>query len=225
MKISIRRSEKRDLELNGIRKCSEECYFFKNGGTGCIYFQKKEVSFGQSCQHDLIHLKNYSDAFASGDLDFVKKDASGITAMLIMQIRRMLEQVNIEGVTVDEPLLDGKGNPVWIPDPKWKPSDGGQQRMIVAMRKIDHPLIPRCIQLARSLGINLADFKLTPKSADEKRQVSGHVISENPKKLEEIMVERRKIEQRFIDAVEAGTKMTLEDPVFKALNDSGEIVN
>lgn len=223
--MRLNRKEKDALGLNAVRKCNKDCYFFKNGGTGCTYYEQQKVVFGESCLHDMMHLKNYADAFATGDLDFVKKDASEVTAMLIMQIRRMLEQVNIEGVTIEEPMLDAKGQPIWIPDPNWRPEHGTRRDMVVAMRKSDHPLIQRCIQLARSVGINLGDFKLTPKSADEKRSVSGHIIVENPATIEQVMADRKKIEDKFLDAVNAGTQMTLNDPVYQELLKSGEIVN
>lgn len=222
--VTLKRKEKKDLELNAVRKCSDECYFFRNGGAGCPYYQQHQVKYGETCLYDLVHLKNYADAFAGGDLEFVKKDASSITAMVMLQIRRMLEQVNVEGVTVDEPLVDAKGQPVWIPDPNWRPEHGGDARMVVAMRKKDHPLIQRCIQLARSIGVNLTEFKLTPKSADEKRSVSGHVIAENPEDIKKVMEDRRAIEDRFLDAVTRGTELTKNDPVYKQLMNDGEII-
>lgn len=222
MKINKREQDK--LEMNAIRRCSEECYFFKNGGEGCPYYKKKQVKFDETCMYDLVHLKNYADAFAEGDLDFVKRDASGITAMVMMQIRRMLEQVNIEGVTVEEPILDAKGLPVWIPDPEEpRPQPGRDRQLIVAMRIKDHPLIARCIQLARSIGVNLNEFKLTPKSADERRMVSGNIISEDPDEIKVVMAERRVIEEKWVSAIEKGNQRTKEDPVYKRLMKDGEI--
>jgi len=225
MGVSLKKKDKEKLELNVIRKCSAECYFFKNGGEGCPYFVKKQVKFTDACMYDMIHMKNYADSFASGDLEFVKQDASNITAMVMMQIRRMLEQVNLEGVTVDEPMVDAKGAPVWIPDPKWDPASGRDRVMVVAMRKKDHPLIQRCIQLSRSIGVNLDAFKLTPKSADEKRAVAGHVIADNPEDIKKIMEERKLVEAKFIDAIAAGSKMTQEDPVYKQLIADGEVIS
>lgn len=220
----LNRKEKKELQQNAVRKCSDECYFFKNGGTGCQYYRQREVKHGDSCLHDMIHVKSYLDAFANGDLEFVKGDAATITAMLSMQIRRMLEQITIEGVTINELILDAKGQPVWIPDPNWKPGSGLKAELIPATRIVDHPLIQRCIQLARSMGINLGDFKLTPKSADEKRAVSGHVIAENPEEVKKVMSDREAIEQRFVDAMKVGTQMTQNDPIYKQLAADGEIV-
>jgi len=222
MRINKREQDK--LEMNAIRRCSEDCYFFKNGGEGCPYYKKKQVSFGETCMYDLAHLKSYADAFAEGDLEFVKRDASGITAMVMMQIRRMLEQVNIEGVTVEEPILDAKGQPVWIPDPEAPPPGPGQERqMVVAMRLKDHPLIARCIQLARSIGVNLNEFKLTPKSADEKRMVSGNIIADNPDDIQTVMAQRRIVEEKWVAAIEKGNQRTQEDPIYKKLKEDGEI--
>jgi hypothetical protein len=222
---NIGRREQDKLELNAIRRCSEECYFFKSGGEGCTYFKKNQVKYGETCMYDLVHLKSYSDAFADGDLEFVKRDASGITAMVMMQIRRMLEQVNLEGVTVQEPILDARGQAVWIPDPAAPPPQPGQQRqMIVAMRIKDHPLIARSIQLARSIGINLNEFKLTPKSADEKRAVAGHIIAENPEDIKQVMKDRKVIEDKWLIAVEKGNERVKQDPVYQKLLADGEIV-
>lgn len=222
MRINKREQDK--LEMNAIRRCNQDCYFFKNGGEGCPYFKKEQVSFGETCMYDLAHLKSYADAFAEGDLEFVKRDASGITAMVMMQIRRMLEQVNIEGVTVEEPILDAKGQPVWIPDPEApRPAPGQARELMVAMRIKDHPLIARCIQLARSIGVNLNEFKLTPKSADEKRMVSGNILAENPEDIQTVMAERRVVEERWVAAIAKGDERTKEDPVYKKLMQEGEI--
>lgn len=212
------------VELNAIRKCSEECYFFKNGGDGCAYYTKKKVFYGDSCLYDLNQIKEYAEAFQTGNTTKVKEDAAGVTAMIMMQVRRMLEQVNVEGVTIQIPLTDAKGQPVWIPDPAWKPEHGGDRPLIVAMTIKDHPLIARCIQLARSLGISLSEFKLTPKSADEKREVSGHIIADDAKTLDVVMAERKVIEEKFAFAVKKGSAQTLEDPIFKKLMAEGEIM-
>lgn len=224
--VRLNKKEQDRLELNAIRKCSADCYFFKNGGEGCAYYKKKQVKHEETCMYDLMHLKNYADAFADGDMTFIKEDASGITSMIMMQIRRMLEEVNIVGVTVNEPILDAKGSPVWIPDPDRPGIDPQTNRrfMTVAMRIKDHPLIARCIQLARSIGINLNDFKLTPKSAEEKRAVSGHIIAENPETLEAVIAERKITEERFMIAVRSGDRRTKEDPVYQKLLAEGEIV-
>lgn len=222
--VKLTKKEQDKLELNAIRKCNPDCYFFKNGGEGCPYYIKKKVKHGETCMHDLVHLKSYADAFAGGDLDFVKEDASGITAMVMMQIRRILEEVNLTGVSVQEPILDAKGNPVWIPDPDAPPpAPGENQRMVVAMRIKDHPLIARGIQLARSIGVNLQEFKLTPKSADEKRQVSGHIVAEDAEEIKVIMERRTLVEERFTAAIISGNKRTLEDPIYQKLLAEGEI--
>ena len=222
--VQLKKREQDKLELNAVRKCSDKCYFFQDGGKGCPYFQKKRVEFGQTCLYDLVHLKGYADAFKDGDLSFIKEDASGLTAMIMLQIRRMLEQVNIEGVTIQEPILDAKGNPVWLPDPEHRPEPGETQRMVPAYRTVDHPLIARCIQMARNIGLNLAEFKLTPKSADEKRAVSGHIIAENPEDIKMVLAERKVIEEKFAVAVTEGNKRTKEDPIYQKLLAEGEII-
>ena len=222
--VELNRREKKKLEDTPVRRCSAECYFFQNGGTGCPLYQRKKVKHGELCLHDIHQIKKYADAFNKGDLDPVKEDASRITAQLVMQIQRMLEQVNLEGVTVEEPILNARGDPVWIPDPHWRPEHGGERPHIVAMRKKDHPLIARVVQLSRSMGISLTEFKLTSKSADEKREVSGHIVSENPLEMKEVMKAREEIEKKFMDALSEGAKETQNDPIYQKLLADGEIV-
>ena len=222
MRLKVNSREK-VLADNTIRKCSPTCYFFSNGGPGCRFYQAEHVKHGELCKYDLEKLKQYTEAFLTGDNTIIKSDASQMTATIMMQLQRMLEQVNVEGVTLQEPILDSKGNPIYIPDPKWHVSMGGQPRMVIAMRTVDHPLINRVIQLTRSLGINLSEFKLTPKSADEKATVSGHIIVEKQIDMATILKERKKVDDRFREALERGNEMTKRDPVFQQLVADGEI--
>ena len=225
--MRLRKKEKQKLSDSPIRKCSEDCYLFKNGGQGCRFYQEGLVKFGETCQLDLQKLKEYSDAFLNADNRVIKEDAAKINASIVMLINRMLEQVTQEGVTVQEPILDAKGNPIMIPDPKWNPADhppGARPPLTPALRIKDHPLISRAIQLAKSLGINLNEFKLTPKSAEEKRQVSGHILVENPESLEKLLKQREKVEEKFKEALEKGAEMTLNDPVYKELMEDGDII-
>lgn len=207
-----------------VRRCSPDCFFFKNGGDGCQFYQQGDCKHGDVCMYDMARIKRYADAFNDGDTSLIKGDASKITALVMMQIENMLQQVAVEGSTVEEPILDAKGSAVYIPDPDWDPSSGRERMMVPAMRIREHPLISRSIQLARSIGVNLSEFKLTPKSADEKPQVAGHIIVENQVNLATIMEERAKTEERFAKALEAGRKMTEEDPVYKQLREQGEII-
>jgi len=77
---------------------------------------------------------------------------------------------------------------VYIPDPEWDPQSGEARLMVPCMRIKEHPLISRAIQLAKSIGINLSEFKLTPKSADEKQQVSGHLIVEHQLDMKQVII-------------------------------------
>ena len=218
----VNAQERKKLNDTPLRKCSKECYLFQNDGKGCQYFIEERVFLGDTCMLDMEKMKSYADAFITGSNDVIKSDASKITASLMMQIDRMIEKVNVDGVTVQEPILDGKGNPIYIRDPEW--NGEGQPTTIVAMRIHEHPLIGKIIQLTKSIGVNLSEFKLTPKSADEKPQVSGHIIVEKPEKLEELMARRREEEQKWAAAVEVGNKMTTEDSVWKALMSDNDTV-
>lgn len=222
--VKLTKKEVKGLGDNPIRRCSAVCYFFKGGGTGCSYYREKKVKYGDSCLYDIYHLKRYADAFQSGNTEDIKDDASKITAGVVMQIFRMLEQVNHEGATIDEPIMDAKGMPVWIPDPEWSPSTGQDRIMVVAMRKKDHPLIARIIQFSKSIGINLNDFKLTPKSADEKKEVSGRILIEKQEDIKDIMKQRENVEKKFLAAIMKGDEMTKKDPIFQQLIADGSII-
>lgn len=208
-----------------IRRCSPDCFFFKNGGNGCQYYEQKDVVHGDVCMYDLVRIKEYAEAFNTGDTEVIKKDASKITALVMMQVENMLQQVAVEGSTVDEPMVDAKGAVVYIPDPDWERVAGEIHPMIPCMRMKEHPLISRAIQLAKSIGVNLSEFKLTPKSADEKVAVAGHLIIKDQLDIEEVMAKRLVTEQRFLDAVELGNAMTKEDPVFNLLLEQGDIID
>ena len=208
-----------------VRRCSPDCFFFKNGGNGCQFYQKKECFHGDVCMYDLVKIKAYADAFHTGDTETIKNDASKITAGVMMLIENMLQQVAVEGSTLEEPFMDAKGAVVYLPDPNWVPGSGEARTMVPAMRIREHPLISRAIQLAKSIGVNLSEFKLTPKSADEKPQVAGHIIVENQIDMEVVIEKRLKIEERFLAAVKVGNELTKQDPIFQQLLDQGEIIN
>lgn len=216
----INAQEKKALNDTPLRKCNESCYLFQNGGKGCNYYIEKRVSFGETCALDMEKMKSYSEAFLSGDNGVIKSDVSKITASMMMQIDRMIEKINTDGVTVEEPMLDGKGNVIYIRDPDW---DGtGSPTLVVAMRIREHPLIGKAIQLARGLGINLNEFKLTPKSADEKPQVSGHIIVDKPEDLETIIQKMNDRQDKWQEAIAIGNKLTEADPIWRSLMDDNE---
>lgn len=227
MKKLINSQEKRNYQDSPIRKCTADCYFFKHGGKGCQYFVNSRVRHTETCLFDLMKLKQYADAMVSGDNAVVKNDAARINASIVLLIQRMLEQVNIEGVSVSEPIVDAKGNPIYIPDQNWRPNHGQTEKdrpVIVALRIKDHPLISRAIQLAKSIGITLSEFKLTPKSADEKAKVSGHIIVDEQKPLDVVMNERREIEEKMLKALEEGDRRMQVDPVYQDLLNRGDII-
>jgi len=75
------------------------------------------------------------------------------------------------------------------------------------------------------MGVNLGEFKLTPKSADEKTQVAGDIVVEHQIEMKAIQDKRDATEERFLRAVEIGNDMTREDPVFKKLLEQGDIIS
>ena len=226
--VKLKALGKRDQKLfrdTTLRKCTDACFFFKNGGSGCQYFESKECKTGDACMYDLVKIKVYADAFQTGETAAIKTDASRITAMVMMQVENMMQQVSVEGLTVNEPVFDAKGAVVYIPDPDWSPRSGLERQMVPCMKMKEHPLISRAIQLAKSIGVNLAEFKLTPKSADEKASVAGHIIVEHQLDMKTIQEKRDKTEERFVRAVELGNEMTKEDPVFNQLLEQGDIIS
>jgi hypothetical protein len=207
-----------------VRRCSPECPFFANGGSGCTYYAQNNVEFGEICLHDVAKMKEYADAFASGDTDVVKKDASQITASIVLSVQQMFHKILLEGATIDEPVRDAKGSVVWHPDPDWDPDSGHPQQSVVLMIKKEHPLISNVIKLCRGIGINLSEFKQTPKSADEKLAVAGHIVVENPEDIFKVMEDREKVEDKFFEGMKEGDKMLAEDPIYQKLLEQGDII-
>jgi len=222
---ALGKRDKKKYQDATVRRCNPECFFFKGGGVGCQYYQAKECATGDVCMYDLVRIKSYADAFQTGETETIKNDASKITALVMMQVENMLQQVALEGSTVDEPVMDAKGAVVYQPDPDWSPASGTERQMVVIMRMKEHPLISRAIQLAKSIGVNLTEFKLTPKSADEKAQVAGHIIVENQIDMKVVMAKRMETEERFLNAITVGNQLTEEDPVFQQLRDQGDIIS
>ncbi len=215
--------EKRKMANAPVRRCSPDCYFFKNDGKGCCYYEKGSVKHGEPCEYDLVKMREYADAFRTGDTDPIKADASTIVAQVMSQVQNMLQRVAIEGATVEEPIQDARGAVIHIPDPNW--NGEGERPMIVAMRIKEHPLIARAMQLAKSMGVSLDQFKLTPKSADEKAMVAGHLIIDKQLDIKTVIAERKVTEERFIIAMERGSKRTLDDPVYQQLVEQGDIID
>ena len=221
----LNKKQKEKYADSPVRRCSEDCFYFKNGGTGCRYYQQRNVRFGEVCMLHMVKMKQYAEAFSSGDTQVVKDDDAQITAMVMIPVKDMFQQVAIDGSTVEEPILDAKGAPEYIKDPDWDPTSGEPQRTVVAMRIKEHPLIGKAIQLAKSIGVNLAEFKQTPKSADEKAQVAGHIIVDEQIDLKKVVESQVAESEKFRAALRAGDEMTLEDPVYQQLIVSGDIVD
>ena len=214
--------DKRAMANAPVRRCAPDCYFFKNGGAGCGHYIEEKVTYGEACMYDLVKMREYAEAFRTGETDIVKSDASTIAAQTMSLVQNMLQRVAIEGTTVDEPIQDNRGAVLRIPDPKW---DGvGERPMIIAMRVKEHPLIAKAMAMAKSLGISLDQFKLTPKSADEKAAVAGHIIIGEQKDLTVVLAERKVTEERFLLAIQKGTKKTEDDPVYRKLLEQGDII-
>jgi hypothetical protein len=214
--------EKRSMANAPVRRCAPDCYFFKNGGAGCGFYMDEKVTYGEACMYDLVKMREYADAFRTGETDIVKADASTIAAQSMSLVQNMLQRVAIEGATVEEPIQDNRGAVIRIPDPNW---DGtGERAMVVAMKVREHPLIAKAMAMAKSLGISFDQFKLTPKSADEKAAVAGHIIIGDQKDLTVVLAERRVIEEKFMLAIKKGTKRTEEDPVYQQLLREGDII-
>ena len=222
---ALGKREKKRMGDAPIRRCTDDCFFFKNDGKGCQYYQDKHVVTNDPCMYDLVKMKAYADAYNTGDLTVIKDDASAITAQVMILAQNMLQEVAIVGSAIEEPLLDAKGAVVYVPDPNFEGAPGEHAPMVPLMRIREHPLISRATQMLKSIGVNLSEFKLTPKSADEKTAVSGHIIiGEEREELKVILEKRLLVEDKFAKAVEVGNTRTINDPVFQALLEAGDII-
>lgn len=162
-----------DINRSVVRSCTDDCAFrkkIKGRKEGCEYFQQKKVREGDACLMELEIIGQMSMAATTGRVDGVKEIVGSLQGVMFVNLYWMFEQLSREGLTYEEPILDSRGDPIFI-------KKNGED--VVATRIIEHPLIGKISQLSKTLGFDLTKFKLTPESSGEKRSIVGNITLNN----------------------------------------------
>jgi len=123
-----------------VRPCTSDCPIRAR----CKDFQSGRVQDNELCKPELRQIKKWQVAFRKGDLDKLKDDVGAVAGSMAVQVNRLLEAVNQDGVIVDTVKYTNTG-----------------QRYT---EKIAHPAIREAANLLKTLGIDLPEFLMTPKA-------------------------------------------------------------
>jgi len=199
------------LNERSVRICSDECAFIKHAGRGnpkgCSFYIKKEVKFGQPCLHDIKIIEGFVASYKSGGTEYVKETVGAIVGSMIVQIHHMIAQLSRDGLTSEEPILDGKGNPIYFADGR------------MAVRIIEHPLINKIVSLSKSIGFDLSKFNLTPSTSGEKSKTQGNILlSTGSGDINLIIQENRDRIKKFEESAKIADADLENDPVYKEMS-------
>lgn len=121
-----------------VRPCTADCPHRDS----CKDFQLGRVADNDLCRPELRKIKKWQKAFRTGDLDSLKDDVGTVVGGMAVQLMRCLDVVNKDGVTV------------------LKPTEFGYEQMT-------HPALLAAAKIAKDLGIDLANFLMTPKAVKD----------------------------------------------------------
>lgn len=125
-----------------VRPCTADC----PKRDTCRDFNKGRVADRELCKPELRQIKKWQVAFRRGELDKIKDDAGAVAGALAVQIHRLIEQAILDGVVV-ETTKEGKFG--------------------TYLEKMAHPAIQQAANICKTLGINLSEFLMTPKSVKD----------------------------------------------------------
>ena len=194
-----------------VRTCSLDCPFIKNARRGqpkgCEFYQRKEVKEGQPCKYDIELINDFVIAHKNGDMDKVKSTVGGVIGSMFIKLQEMLQIIGDQGMVREEPILDGRGNPIILDDGK------------MAMRVVEHPLLTKVTTMAKAIGFDLAKFKLTPTTAGEVPTVQGNILlhTDGPVNLEVILAEQKEALDRFKRGQYEAEQDLDKDPVWSEM--------
>lgn len=198
-----------------IRKCTTACPYRANSGPGCDLYKQKKVANDDFCGMDILGFQSAYDAFKDGNLGTIKDDAGMVYAMTRKLIFDMYSQIQKDGVIIEEPLTDARGDVIYLAN-----RETGE--LEPAMKKREHPAIAKINNLVKTIGIDLDSFKLTPVSAKEERTVSGKIISEDKVSIENLKKDINAANKKFSEAFVESAKMLENDPVFRMMKEQGK---
>lgn len=121
-----------------VRPCTDDCPH----RSSCKDFELGRVADNELCRPELRKMKKWQKAFRTGNLDELKDDVGTVAGGMAVQLIRLLEAVNKDGVVV------------------LKPTEWGAEKMA-------HPALLAATKIAKDLGIDLSNFLMTPKAVKD----------------------------------------------------------
>lgn len=126
-----------------VRPCTDTCPLRSR----CKDFQMGRVADNDLCKPELRQIKKWQVAFRKGELDVLKDDVGTVAGSMAVQVARLLQAVNEDGVVVETTKYTNSG--------------------IKFTEKTVHPALQQAANLMKTLGIDLGEFLMTPKSQKE----------------------------------------------------------
>jgi len=123
-----------------VRPCTDTCPLRSR----CKDYQMGRVQNNDLCKPELRQIKKWQVAFRKGDLESLKDDVGTVAGSMAVQVGRLLQAVNEDGVIVESDKFTNSG--------------------FKYQEKVAHPALQQAANLMKTLGIDLGEFLMTPKS-------------------------------------------------------------
>lgn len=123
-----------------VRPCTDTCPIRDR----CKDYQMGRVQENDLCKPELRQIKKWQVAFRKGDLTGLKDDVGTVAGSMAVQVNRLLQAVNEDGVVVETTRFTNSGHKY--------------------VEKMAHPAIQQAANILKTLGIDLGAFLMTPKA-------------------------------------------------------------
>lgn len=236
-------AEVRDKILNAnkgntstVRLCDMLCPYRAGGQPGCEIYQERQRQGvdidGTPCERDLLYLASVKKVIEEGDEDKVRSLAGEFTGQILIQIRKLFDQIITDGTVVEEPILDAKGTFCYDEVPETdrdgntiydKETGRAVYRKVLLKRKKEHPAFARLTQLLKETRlINLTEWQLTPKSSGTPPPTDGMILLEETQggTTKTVAVISKKMEEGvelLREALKQSQSDRVKDPAYKAI--------
>lgn len=126
-----------------VRPCTSSC----PKRSSCKDFLTGRVQDNDLCKPELRQIKKWQAAFRRGELDRLKDDVGAVAGALAVQINRLLDAVIKDGVMIEQDKFSASGDHY--------------------TELVTHPALKEAAGILKTLGIDLNQFLMTPKSAKD----------------------------------------------------------
>lgn len=125
-----------------VKPCTEEC----PNRERCKDYLSGRVKDRDLCRPELRQIRKWQVAFRKNDLESLKDDAGAVAGSMFILAFRLMEKVLEDGVIVENTKFTN-----------WGPY----------IEKVEHPALKRIESICKSLGIDMNNYLMTPKSQKE----------------------------------------------------------